>query len=124
MNVFDVLREKLTERHKFYQTRFNEMSGTDRDVEDWGSIKSYADAIDIVNQVEQEYSDGWIPCSERLPEEDGAYLVTLYSKYYQQFEVDLLSYNKKYGEWNDIEDRDYSDEVIAWKQLPEPFEKL
>ena len=40
--------ERLEERHKFYENRFEEMSGTDRDVEDWGSIKSYADAIEIV----------------------------------------------------------------------------
>ena len=40
--------EQLEERHKFYENRFAEMSGTDRDIEDWGSIKSYADAIEIV----------------------------------------------------------------------------
>lgn len=42
--------EQLEARHKFYEDRFAEMSGTDRDVEDWGSIKSYEDALDIVRK--------------------------------------------------------------------------
>ena len=43
--------DRLEERQKFYENRFEEMSGTDRDVEDWGSIKSYKDAIEIVKEV-------------------------------------------------------------------------
>lgn len=78
--------------------------------------------IDIVKEEAKAYNNGWIPCSERLPEKDGYYLVTLYSNYYKQYEVDALSYNKKYGEWNDSEDRNYADEVIAWQPLPAPFE--
>ena len=33
-------------------------------------------AIEIVKQTAAEYNNGWIPCSERLPEEGGYYLVT------------------------------------------------
>ena len=46
--------EQLEARHQFYENRFAEMSGTDRDVEDWGSIKSYKDAIDIVRNGGKE----------------------------------------------------------------------
>ena len=31
---------------------------------------------EIVEQTAEEYNNGWIPCSERLPEEGGYYLVT------------------------------------------------
>lgn len=50
--IFNVEKvvEQLEERKNFYENRFSEMSGTDRDVEDWGSIKSYEDAIDIVKR--------------------------------------------------------------------------
>lgn len=92
MNVFDVLREKFNERHTFYENRFAEMGGTDRDVEDLGSIKSYADAIDIVNQVEQEYNNGWITCSERLPEEDEKVIVSTKTGV-----VNVGLYTKRYG---------------------------
>ena len=61
--AFKKIIERLEERQNFYENRFDEMSGTDRDVEDWGSIKSYKDAIKIVKEVAEEYDDGWIPCS-------------------------------------------------------------
>ena len=31
---------------------------------------NFSDAIEIVNQVAEEYNGGWIPVSERLPETD------------------------------------------------------
>ena len=96
MQVFDALREKLGKLICHDNNR---------------KTVYLEDAIEIVNQVEQEFghpticyldspceyqtedvnhNHGWIPCSERLPEEDDAYLVTLYSEYYKQYEVNLL----------------------------------
>ena len=71
MNEFVAkLLEIFKARLDFYENRFAEMSGTERDVEDWGSIKSYKDAIDIVNRLAKKYGkdtnvlgNGWIPCS-------------------------------------------------------------
>ena len=31
----------------------------------------------VVNELAEEHSNGWIPTSERLPERDGVYLITL-----------------------------------------------
>ena len=63
----------------------------------------------------------WIPCSERLPNKYGQYLVTILifgDKY-----VDILNFAKgKFyesdDEWGDV---DYTDEVIAWTLLPIPY---
>lgn len=55
--AFDNIIERLGKRLKFYENRFEEMNGTLEDVEDWGSIKSYKDAIEIVNQVTEEYAE-------------------------------------------------------------------
>lgn len=44
----DSVVEQLEKRLKFYEERIEEMSRTDRDVEDWGSIKSYKDSLEIV----------------------------------------------------------------------------
>ena len=41
---------------------------------DWNS--AIDESIKIVNELAEEYNNGWIPCSERLPEEDGYYLIT------------------------------------------------
>ena len=41
---------ELEGRLQFYESRFGEMGGTSQDVEDWGSIKSYKDAISIVKR--------------------------------------------------------------------------
>lgn len=63
----------------------------------------------------------WIPCSKRLPEERGQYLVTTYA-YNDYYYVDTLSFHKgKFyetdDEWGDMVDND----VVAWMPLPKPW---
>lgn len=50
----------------------------------------------------------WIPCSERLPSEDGKYLIVG-----RQGAVNILPYRdgRWYGRWS----------VIAWMLLPKPY---
>jgi hypothetical protein len=54
----------------------------------------------------------WIPCSERLPEEDGYYLVTASSAYGDI--TDIVLY---------LSDRwvKKASKIKAWKPLPEPY---
>lgn len=65
----------------------------------------------------------WIPCSERLPEEDGRYIVTE-----KRFAIDDRKHNGRYqtvveevtfsnGIWN----RANFIEVLAWMPLPTPY---
>ena len=63
----------------------------------------------------------WIPCSERLPSEQGQYLVTTYA-YNDYHYVDVLSFHKgKFyetdSEWGDVADNG----VVAWMPLPKPY---
>jgi len=63
----------------------------------------------------------WIPCSERMPEEEGAYLVTEVS--YGELYVSKGYYVQENGEriWrNDTYEYDIID-PIAWMELPEPY---
>ena len=60
----------------------------------------------------------WIPCSERLPDESGKYLVTI--RYEDGYDTDLFKYNSHWREWNDGEM--YGGNVIAWQQKPQPWE--
>ena len=67
----------------------------------------------------------WIPCSERLPEEDGQYLITV--KY-----VHVDGYDDIYaehGEWTDGKWDMFCfghcgkvENIIAWMPLPEPYQ--
>ena len=74
----------------------------------------------------QGYKDGlnankWIPCSERLPEEDGG----LYWTTHEDGSVILHGYMKKHGfiynwEVDDLEKRKRQGGVIAWMLIKEP----
>ena len=80
----------------------------------------------IVNILAEEYNQdstkknqGWIPVTERLPEEDGRYLTTV------KFSSGLIECFDLYltdGEWLiDEDDDEFCGEVIAWQPLPEPY---
>ena len=102
-------------------------------------------AIEIVKQEAEKFgtdinvvSNGWIPCSERLPEESGYYLVTYHDwsdgnflPKYDDTYVRRLHYqiSEHFVGWNypkNVDDRAENDchkEVIAWQPLPEPFKE-
>ena len=95
-------------------------------------------AKQIVQEVAEEYNGGWIPCSERLPEESGYYLVTYHDwsdgnflPKYDDTYVRRLHYqiSEHFVGWNypkNVDDRAENDchkEVIAWQPLPEPFKE-
>ena len=74
--------EKLIGRLEEYQENNTQCKSSD-DYE-LGQFNACEYAIEIVNQLAEEYrqdldknSQGWIPCSERLPDKEGEYLVTL-----------------------------------------------
>ena len=81
----------------------------------------------IVQEVAEEYNGGWIPCSERLPEDAFGCLVTIIDcepSTQTDFE-NILPYVVGYdGEsWNDEDGNEIPFEVIAWKPLPEPYKE-
>ena len=81
----------------------------------------------IVQEVAEEYHGGWIPCSERLPEDAFGCLVTIIDcepSTQTDFE-NILPYVVGYdGEsWNDEDGNEIPFEVIAWQPLPEPFKE-
>ena len=60
---------------------------------------------------------GWIPCSEKLPEEAGFYIVTKRQKS-GEIQVALGSYRPLFNEWSG--NGNFKD-VLAWMPLPEPY---
>ena len=80
------------------------------------------DAIEIVKQEAEQYNNGWIPCSEKLPDVRQDVLVTVK---YTGF-MGMHGYWIKTGHmeaendwWGDCA----GGEVIAWQPLPKPFQK-
>ena len=118
-------REEAIEEIK---EEFNEfLKGTGLDNEEYlkSEMKTNEDLRKIVEAnrmaikaLEQEPK--WIPVSERLPEENGQYLVTVknltgYEQLYNNvFECEFFEKDWIFKGWKD-------NKVIAWMELPEPY---
>lgn len=76
-------------------------------------------ALDMAIETLQA-EDKWIPCSERLPSEDGnAYIVTHYCPLINSRRTRIAyCYANKDGVWSDTP-KGY--EVVAWMPLPMPY---
>ena len=81
-------------------------------------------AIEIVKQEAEQYNNGWIPCSERLPNQDGEFtdvLITCESITDGVFVQSAEFYIAADGA--PIFDALYHYErVLAWQPLPHPYQ--
>lgn len=89
-------------------------------------------AIEIVNQEAEEYvpdinvgNNGWIPCSERLPEEPEEGLTDIdecdeYIVMIKDADIPTALNYAGNGEW--YRDGNYYN-VVAWQPLPEPYKQ-
>lgn len=125
--ILERLEELKNHYHKCCLVDYNE-----------GAEVALTEAMLIVQEVAEEYNCGWIPCSERLPEESGYYLVTYHDwsdgnflPKYDDTYVRRLHYqiSEHFVGWNylkNVDDRAENDchkEVIAWQPLPEPYKE-
>lgn len=89
-----------------------------------GKTNAFNESISIVNELAEEYSadtpqksvNGWIPCSEGLPEEKGEYLVTLKTGV-----VTSAIYDSNENKWVDAMEEYFEYPCIAWQPLPQPY---
>lgn len=92
---------------------------------DFAPVPRWNDAVEIVENLPSADVPHWIPCSERLPEEDGQYLITVKYKHVNDNYEDVYA---EHGEWyegrwdmfcfghcGEVED------IIAWMPLPKPW---
>ena len=87
---------------------------------DLGRVFGLEKAIEIVKQEAEKYNNGWILCSERLPEKNGYYYVTQIVKSISTgkkiaIEKDHVEFSE--GKWR----RAKHLEVIAWLNI-EPYQ--
>ena len=90
-------------------------------------VCAFAKAIEIVKQEAEQYKGGWIPVSEKLPEEAFGCLVTVidFNPVTQNEFENILPYVVGYdgNGWNDIDGETIPFEVIAWMPRPEPYKE-
>ena len=83
----------------------------DKDIED------FVRDLEIVRDAVNKTSDKWIPCSERLPEENKEVLIQIW---YGTMTVGCLSDNRWISEAWPYQIH----EVAAWMPLPEPYKGM
>lgn len=111
MNVFELIIEKI-KANCYEVVQYNNSKELGM------TITGIKQAID---EVEEEYNNGWIPCNERQPEIKGMYLVT--TKIDDFLRVRTMTYDGKawIGLINTVEYGDVSNRVYAWQPLPETY---
>ena len=91
-------------------------------------IEEYCDIADIIDIIERqptiEPEHRWIPCSERLPDDDELMLVNYIDN--REGAADIwIGWHEMENVWyidGVAHSREYGNEVIAWMPLPEPYE--
>ena len=80
-----------------------------------GQLIAYDKAIEIVKQEAEQYKGGWIPVSEKLPEESLNSVIG-----WDEYRERCCFVQYIGGRWilgNDID----SVKIIAWQPLPQPY---
>ena len=81
------------------------------------SFFEVAEAVDLaVDALKEQIDRKWIPCSERLPDKHGVYLVT--GENGHVFEYDYSDFTTHNEKWSYC-----GNEIVAWRPLPEPYKK-
>ena len=102
------------------------------------AVKEIMWCKDIVKQVVEEYNNGWVPVSDRLPEDcDNRFYMCIVENHEEDLPM-FCQYDEEYGFgfWQDIYDEHTLgfvdsefktneelgyEKVIAWQPLPEPY---
>lgn len=86
----------------------------------------YANKLTEILKLTEQYNNGWIPCSERLPELDGNTSDTVLvcdnnSFQHMAFWCDDLQW--RFCESGMAKEPILWTEIVAWQPLPEPFKE-
>ena len=114
----DKLIERLEQERKIaYNTYMNYEMNVDL-----GRSFGAERAIDIVNQLAEEYKGGWIACSERLPElNEELFSDDLLVAFKDSNDFKIAFYDGNKNKWYLRSSAPYIGDVIAWKPLPAPY---
>lgn len=108
--VFENIKEKIKNQpiEQFVDTNGN-----------WDLVQTVLDCCcEAVDRVKEEYNNGWIPCSERLPDAEADVLLSLrsldiYVGFMANTEGMFYVEGEGYVEYEN---------VLAWQPLPTPYQ--
>ena len=109
--VFEKIIEKLEEKHEQYINAYGIVGGNP-------SAFTVKECIDTVRKIAEHYNNGWIPCSDQLPEDGMSVLVQDFDEYYE------IGICEKRNGVIGITSGDWwtsANNYIAWQPLPQPF---
>ena len=122
MSIFEKIMKRLEEESDYEPIEY--------DCDDTGCVDEQKfiatdEAKKIVQEVAEEYNNGWIPCSERFPDTDKYILLS-----FSNFPIPLAGRYKE-NEWcgsfyiGDEMETCLSQDLFvnAWMYLPEPYKE-
>ncbi len=110
--IFEKIIEKL--ENKIFSA---ELYGKEWNGQTVDNLLCLGDVRDVIEQEAAEYSNGWIPVEERLPEESLNSVIG-----WDEYRKRCCFVQYLEGRWilgNDID----SVKIIAWRPLPKPYQK-
>ena len=121
--AFEKILERFDAKKQYFQ-KFYEADGKTEEDEyiNKATQLAFDDAKNIVQEVAEEYKDGWIPCSERLPEDDSICIVTVEYPNNKTM-VDYGWFDRKNVCWFVGMQEFRTSNILAWQPLPEPFKE-
>ena len=115
--------EKLFGRLEEHKTKAYVTGFTNNHYE-LGACHAMDDAVKIVNQLAEEYNNGWIPVEKTLPKKSGYYTVTE-----EQYSLDMrkkmgvrVSHEVQFDAEEQRWHRAKFLKVIAWKEHETPYQ--
>lgn len=142
--ILERIEEKLKkseERYYRYLDDSNLSCMFDRSDMEERRVDTIKEMLEIVQEVAEEYKDGWIPCNDRLPEEHDSMFAKLkgtdkwsdamFEKISDDVNVTVefedgtrktMTLHTNDGKWN-TNNRIVKFNVIAWQPLPEQYKE-
>lgn len=122
--LIEKIKERIEIHEKDYQA-FKNYSG-DRKIKDIAKWDECTVIIDLIKN--QPKVGNWIPCSERLPNSNGCYLVWRPHFFGGEIGMPAICYFDGQNTWHDAYGVDFTrilneSDVVAWQPLPELYKK-
>ena len=113
--AFEKILERLEELHERYVNQYGVVGGDPM-------AFSVKECMLIAQEVAEEYNNGWIPCIERLPEDDSICIVTVECPNNETV-VDYGWFDRKSVCWFVGMQEFRTSNILAWQPLPEPYKE-
>ena len=123
IKAFEKILERLDERKQLHERMisYEHENGTiTEEYQAREAVDVLNNAKKIVQEVAEQYNNGWIPCSERLPENIFTVIIQV-----KEMKKPTFGWYENITGWilteQDLELKYFT--VIAWQPLPEPYKE-